>query len=496
MKFCKIIVFFLSVILLFGSAFPVFAEEMTEKYVVCLDPGHGGIDGGTDAGLKTEKEYDLAIALYLRDALLANGRFDVVMTRDDDSYLKYAPRADIARQANADVLISLHCNQVKEDYVNGSQAFVSLIPEYSAATLAGALLDSIDASVGIKRGRVETRSDTGDSLGVYYWDSSRQWDMPGAYDLGQVSDYFSINTFSSKFGIPSIIIEHGYLSNEHDLAILNDDIKLKEMAEAEADAIIAFFTGHDHDFVLSVDYPSNCTLVGKASSRCTVCGAKKDTVDLPPSPNAHFWRLSSTDADGTLHYICQIEYNLSAKGFDLGHDVSEKTESSASGITPPETTEDIPCEHYYTDESVQPTCTEDGRTSHRCLICGDDTVTVLPALGHDPEVISHTDPTCVSDGETVTVCSRCGEEFTEVFPATGHTYEHKPTGDVCSVCGERKSPSPFSFLAENPIITAAGLLLIVIIIVLAIVLSKKGSRSRKKHPLEYEYEKQSDRSIK
>ena len=67
------------------------------RITVCLDPGHGGIDGGSDAGSvkggKTEADYNLTIALYLRDALNADGRFNVVMTREDDVYLKYLPRA-------------------------------------------------------------------------------------------------------------------------------------------------------------------------------------------------------------------------------------------------------------------------------------------------------------------------------------------------------------------------------------------------------------------
>lgn len=330
MKFLKKIGTFFVVAALIMPCARVFAAEMTEKYVICIDAGHGGRDGGTDAGTHMEKEYNLKIAECLRDALVEDERFDVVMTRDDDTYLKYLNRAEIAREANADLLLSVHCNQVPEEYISGTQAYVSLIPEYSATEIAKRLLDAVETSVGIPVGRIGGREDSGDSLGVYYWNSERQWDMPGAKEYGQISDYYSMNTWSSKFGIPSVIIEHGYLSNAHDLAVLNDDALLEKMAKAEADAIITYFTDHTHDFVKVVDYPSNCVFSGRESQRCTVCGAKTDTEELPPDTDAHFWRLLSTDADGEEHYICQIEYNLDAKGMELGHPVTELTGAEIS----------------------------------------------------------------------------------------------------------------------------------------------------------------------
>ena len=180
-----------------SATLPVSAAD-DGKITVCLDPGHGGIDGGSDAGSvkggKTEADYNLTIALYLRDALNADGRFNVVMTREDDVYLKYLPRALVALENRADLFLSLHCNSIDVDYWNGSEAYVSTIEKFSAAGVASSLLDAISSVTPISRGDVKTREDTGDSLGVYYWDDSLQWDLPGAYWLGKVSDYYSVNT--------------------------------------------------------------------------------------------------------------------------------------------------------------------------------------------------------------------------------------------------------------------------------------------------------------
>ena len=181
-------------------------QAASEKIVIVLDAGHGGIDGGTDLGIRTEKEYNLILTQYVAEALRNNGNFDVILTRSDDTYLKFLPRALFALENNADVLISLHCNSSEIPDANGALAIISKIEPFSAYTLAGNILDSISNAVGLTRRNVETRADTGDSLGVYYWNSDLQWDMPAASHLGQTSDYFSINTWESKFGVPSIIV--------------------------------------------------------------------------------------------------------------------------------------------------------------------------------------------------------------------------------------------------------------------------------------------------
>ena len=172
------------------------------KVVIVLDAGHGGIDGGTAVGTLIEEEINLRLAKYLRAVLEGDDRFEVYLTREEDVYLNFFERTSVAREHNADLLLSLHCNSSPEADANGCLAIVSVVPKFRADTLAGKILDNISASVPIRRGRVDTEEDTGDELGIYYWSEERQWDMPGAYELGQKSDYYSINTWSCRFGIP------------------------------------------------------------------------------------------------------------------------------------------------------------------------------------------------------------------------------------------------------------------------------------------------------
>lgn len=429
----------LTVLLLFVLLFSflatsAFADVAADgKIVIVLDPGHGGIDGGT-VGTRTEKEYNLDIALYLKEYLDADGRFSVYLTRTGDDYLKILPRALVAMEKNADLFLSLHCNSNTETYVNGIMALVSLIEPYCADELAAAMLDNICAAVPIARGRVQTQEDTGDSLGIYYWSTQHQWDMPGASHLGQKSDYYSVNTWGSKFGIPSIIVEHAYLSNWSDRAILDNDDHLRAIARAEADAIIAYYTNHEHVFgEVRVDFPSSCTLTGTQSARCTICGAKSGTTPLPAAPENHFWRVEASlgatcTTDGYIQYVCQPSYNLNDRGYSCT--VHRYTETlHATGHT------------YAVTEDTPSVAGKDGRLVQTCSTCGDTVTEIRSADVHQYEITENIPVTCTEEGRIVRSCTHCGDTYTETTPATGHTYEVASATETarihrCTACGD------------------------------------------------------------
>lgn len=430
MKLRRLLLFLFITILCvsFCGLCPVSAVGEGEKPVIILDPGHGGIDGGTTVGIRTEKVYNFIMAQYLRDLLLQHGGFEVIMTRtDNDTFLKFLPRAINVVKYNGDLLLSLHCNSSAYDYVNGVEAYTSLIDTYAAYDLGNSILARICEKTGMRNRGVLTRADTGDSLGVYYWDWEKNWDMPGASYLGKVSDYFSINTWGSKFGVPSLIVEHGYLSNSGDRALMDQDEILRKIAEAEAEALIEYYYGHTHTFTAEkvVDFPSNCIITGTKSYHCTICGMKAETEPLPAAPDAHFYRQtasskSSCSEDGFIEYVCQFSYNLNKSLY--GNEVHTYKE-----ILPK-------TEHNYnvTSETLPSSC-RDGKRTEVCANCGDTIVTVLPADGeHNYEKTKETPPTCTESGVIEYRCYICSTGYTEEIPAVGH----KDDGSgVCAVCG-------------------------------------------------------------
>lgn len=92
---------------------------------IVIDPGHGGDDpGNQNSRLKlTEKTFTLDVARRLERLLKAQG-FRVVLTRTKDRRLDLDDRTDIARNAKADLFISIHFNAFAESRVSGTETFI------------------------------------------------------------------------------------------------------------------------------------------------------------------------------------------------------------------------------------------------------------------------------------------------------------------------------------------------------------------------------------
>ena len=82
--------------------------------------------------------------------------------------------------------------------------------------------------------------------------------------------------------------------------------------------------------------------------------------------------------------------------------------------------------HEYVSVVTEPTCTEQGYTTHTCTTCGDTYVdTYVPALGHNfVTYVSDGNATCTEDGTKTAKCERCDATDTVVDrgSATGHKF--------------------------------------------------------------------------
>src|SRR3984893_14951390 len=78
--------------------------------VVGIDPGHGGIDNGTQAGGEAEKSLVLGFGLPLRDRIEKSGKYRVVMTRTDDTFIPLNDRVKIAHNQSAALFVSIHAD--------------------------------------------------------------------------------------------------------------------------------------------------------------------------------------------------------------------------------------------------------------------------------------------------------------------------------------------------------------------------------------------------
>ncbi len=119
----------LCVLLAFIFLFPIFihAKESNspKEMTVVIDPGHGGKDPGAVGRISKEKDIVLEIAILLRDFINnAYNDVNVILTREDDSFVELFKRAEIANKNNADLFISLHINGSSNRRANGTETFV------------------------------------------------------------------------------------------------------------------------------------------------------------------------------------------------------------------------------------------------------------------------------------------------------------------------------------------------------------------------------------
>lgn len=86
----------------------------TFKPIIVLDPGHGGYDSGAEKRGIVEKNVVLAFGLVLRDLLEKTGRYKVLMTRSDDTFIPLDERTRFAERNKANLFIAIHA-----DYSDG-----------------------------------------------------------------------------------------------------------------------------------------------------------------------------------------------------------------------------------------------------------------------------------------------------------------------------------------------------------------------------------------
>ncbi|TNC71373.1 N-acetylmuramoyl-L-alanine amidase [Rubellimicrobium roseum] len=93
-----------------------------DRFVVAIDPGHGGIDPGAEREGLREAHLMLALGQELAAALGRAG-IEAVLTREADVFVPLQDRVTLARAGSADVLISLHADALEEDSASGASVY-------------------------------------------------------------------------------------------------------------------------------------------------------------------------------------------------------------------------------------------------------------------------------------------------------------------------------------------------------------------------------------
>lgn len=101
---------------------------------IFIDPGHGGKDPGAASNGIKEKDIVLDVCKRIAAGLKTYKDVDVIISRTTDVYLSLDERTRKANQADADVLVSVHCNSATSNAAKGFEIYV--YPGSGAATVA------------------------------------------------------------------------------------------------------------------------------------------------------------------------------------------------------------------------------------------------------------------------------------------------------------------------------------------------------------------------
>ena len=98
---------------------------------IVLDVGHGGQDDGAKGTKLLEKNINLMLARRVK-SMLEQYRYEVLLTRKDDSFPSLDARTKMAKAKGADLFISIHNNSATVKTVNGIETFL-VTPQYGAS---------------------------------------------------------------------------------------------------------------------------------------------------------------------------------------------------------------------------------------------------------------------------------------------------------------------------------------------------------------------------
>ena len=119
------------------------ADSADKRPLVVLDPGHGGIDTGTKGpgGEIMEKNIVLDFAGRLRERIEKTGKYRVLMTRTDDTFIPLGERVHMARNAGAALFVSIHADALPKKEGDAQGATVYTLSETATDSEAARLAE-------------------------------------------------------------------------------------------------------------------------------------------------------------------------------------------------------------------------------------------------------------------------------------------------------------------------------------------------------------------
>ncbi len=225
-----------------------------KRPVIVIDPGHGGVDNGTQAGGGDimEKNLVLGFGLALRDRMEKSGKYRVVMTRTDDTFIPLAERVKIARNESASLFVSIHADALPRGEGDARGATIYTLADKASDAEAERLADAENKSDAIGGVNLaDEPTEVADILIDLVQRETRTFSNRFARTLmGEMKNTVRMHKHPLKSAgfrvlkapdVPSVLVELGYVSNKGDLEHLVSENWRNKTVGSMALAIDAFF---------------------------------------------------------------------------------------------------------------------------------------------------------------------------------------------------------------------------------------------------------------
>ena len=219
---------------------------------VVLDAGHGGVDPGTLSVLGIpEKTVVLDVVKAIKKELEASGNYRVLLTRDRDIYVPHAKRVEFARNAGADLFISIHGDSIANKKVRGATIYT--LSEKASDKEAAALArkeNKSDLIAGVDLGG-ESPDVANILVDLAMRETMNYSARFAGYLVPELKERMYLRQNSHRFAgflvlkapdVPSVLLEIGYLSNREDAKFVTSDKGRRNIAAAIAEAVDRYFT--------------------------------------------------------------------------------------------------------------------------------------------------------------------------------------------------------------------------------------------------------------
>jgi len=223
---------------------------------IVIDAGHGGKDPGAHGSYSNEKTVALAIARKLRNAINDQlPSIKVIMTRADDTFIPLNERSEIANNNHANLFISIHCNSSPEGTASIAHKQKGVMILIYGFKRKGEQLEAVreNASIYVEKNYKETYESYDESdpanliiLNTFMQKYRKQSILFGDLLMDQFKGTGDRVTLGVKeqsvlvlahSGMPSVLIETGFINNPDEEAYLNSEKGQDEIVNSIIGAI-------------------------------------------------------------------------------------------------------------------------------------------------------------------------------------------------------------------------------------------------------------------